>query len=447
MTFNIADFGKQWNESQKITSRLIASATQIRIGGTAKAEGTTKDNPSTLTIDLTSIYLESDLDYIISNAEDWADFASKVNDGTKSNAKASLAANISVTTMVGTADHPYTGTFNGAGHTLTFTYNGSGQFVAPFQYVNGATILDLKTAGSITTTDNQCGGIIGKNTGGSTTLNRCMSSAVVTCNAADNGRVGGLAGRCTDGSLTFNYCMFDGEVHCTGKDKLAAGFVGYCDVISTKITIKNSLVAVTADKKSGDGDNFVGGYKGDGDFNFTNAYYLKKFGSSTQGTLLDDQLLNSGQAAWVLNGGIADGAWFFGQGNVNASNVEAFPTLTTDPTKKVVRTKASGTSTDLYVNPGGAVPNAVRLKATGFSMTDGGELVTNVPSSFTTDDVQIYRTKDSFKFKVGAAGATTLVVPFTTTGLPDNVKAYDLTFDGSVVNAEEVDHLTANQPV
>ena len=374
----------------------------------------------------------------IGSSEDWILFSKLVAAG-QTDLDVTMTADVNAgSTMVGTSSYPYQGTFDGGGHTLTFTYDGTEQFAAPFQFVNAATFSDLRTRGSITTTNNQCGGIIGKNTGGNTTLNRCMSSATIKSTNENNGRAGGLVGRCTDGSMTLNYCMYDGEMICYGTQG-ASGFVGY---FSGTLNINHCLVAST--KLTGDDQNFAGGWSAP---TATNSYYLQKFGSSSQGTKLDEQLINSGQAAWDLNQGIGDGAWFFGQGKLNASNVEACPTLTTDPSKKVVRTKASGTSTDLYVNPGGAAPNAVRMRATGFSMTDGGEVVTTIPSSFTTDDVLIYRTSASFKFKVSAAGATTLIVPFNVEALPDGMTAYNLDFDGTNVTATPVSSITADKPV
>ena len=55
--------------------------------------------------------------YLISSTEDWNTFANNVNNGTSySGQTVKLNADISVTTMVGTYDNPFNGTFDGGGY-------------------------------------------------------------------------------------------------------------------------------------------------------------------------------------------------------------------------------------------------------------------------------------------------------------------------------------------
>ena len=384
---------------------------------------------------------DATVDYLpIANTADWENFSTMVKNGV-SPLNARLTADVDAgSTMVGTSANPYQGIFDGAGHTLTFTYDGTEQFAAPFQYVNAATISDLKTTGSITTTNNQCGGIIGKNTGGNTTLNRCMSSATIESKTSGNGRAGGLAGRCTDGTLTFNYCMYDGKIICEGVQG-ASGFVGYHAGDNASVTINHCLVAST--DMEGDDANFVGGWKAP---TINSSYYLTKFGSSNQGTQLTDQQRYSGQAAYTLNQGIGAGALFFGQGKLNSSIVEATPILTSDASKKVLRTYKG--ETNFYSNPGGLLPDPALSSMLGwkFEMSAEAAYQTHLPAAQTTDR-ELYGTPDAYNLVIGSAGASTFVFPFTTDGLPSGVKAYDLTFDGSVIKATKVDKITADKPV
>lgn len=376
----------------------------------------------------------------ISNDADWVTFSKLVANGSTS-LNVTMTADVNAgSTMVGSEGHKYSGTFNGAGHTLTFIYDGDASMIAPFKEVDGATIKDLKTTGSITSSSNLLAGIVGQ-VNGATTLTRCASDMSITTTVNDNGRIGGLVARNgqSGASLTFNNCMYDGEINSSTNQ--AAGFVGYSP---NPTTISNCLVASTS--ITGGESNFTPNSITIPDGKY--AYYLTKFGTSNQGTQLNKQLLTSGQAAWELNQGIGDGAWFFGQGNLNTSMVDACPALTTDNAKKVVRTQAQYTSTKLYVNPGGAIPNAVRLKALGWYIGDTeSDVLTSIPADFEGGDDAIKRTKNYFKLKVGSAGATTLMVPFTTTSLPENVKAYNLTFDETEVTATKVDVITANMPV
>ena len=447
---NIADLHKQY-EATIITAEQIATITEVRIGGVTFTEGGTEADPKEwLTIDPTSIYLESDytIPVSIANETDWTALSKFVNAGlTTLNAQLTSDITISDGKMIGSDSKPYGGTFNGQGHTIDFTYSGSESLIGPFRYVNAATITDLKTTGSITSSNNLLGGIIGKNTGAST-LTRCWSSMSITSTDSSNGRVGGLVGRCADNSspatntIVFNYCVYDGNIS-TDKSGYACGFIGWDNISAA--TLNNCLVA--SSDITGGGNNFTNQAPTIPEGKY--AYYITKFGSSSQGTQLNKQLLTSGQAAWELNQDIGDGAWFFGQGKLNTSTVDAYPYLTNDNTKKVVRTKAPYTSTQLYVNPGGAVPNAVRLKALGWYIgEDESDVLTSIPSDFTGGDDALKRTPNYFKLKVGSAGATTLMVPFTTTSLPENVKAYNLNYtSGDKVTATEVSNITADKPV
>lgn len=114
--------------------------------------------------------------YIISSRADWSIFANKVNTGTSySGQYLKLTADIEVSTMVGTAEHPFKGNFSGREgetyniHTMTFNYGTTSaptdnEIVAPFRYTDGATIEYLKVSGAIHTNAGKEAGLIGVNT-------------------------------------------------------------------------------------------------------------------------------------------------------------------------------------------------------------------------------------------------------------------------------------------
>ena len=96
----------------------------------------------------------------ISDAEDWAAFAARVNNG-ETALDAELTADVTLaqdSPRVGDSEeHPYAGSFNGNSHKLTLNWDSSGvERLAPFGYVSGAKISDLHTAGTIVT-DRQIG--------------------------------------------------------------------------------------------------------------------------------------------------------------------------------------------------------------------------------------------------------------------------------------------------
>ena len=87
-----------------------------------------------------------------STAMTWAEFADIVNNGTSyEGVTVYLDEDITATIMVGTNEtNCFKGTFEGNNHTLTFNYTTNGWYMAPFRYLNGATIQNLKVDGTIT---------------------------------------------------------------------------------------------------------------------------------------------------------------------------------------------------------------------------------------------------------------------------------------------------------
>ena len=377
----------------------------------------------------------------ISNDADWIKFSKIVETGT-TDVDVTMTADVNAgSRMVGTDSYPYSGTFDGQGHTVNFTYSGDGSVIAPFKVVNGATIKDLITTGSITSSNNLLAGIVGQ-VNGSTSLIRCASNMSIKTTVGSNGRIGGLVARNanTGSSLWLSNCMYDGAINSSTNQ--AAGFVGWSP---NTTTISNCLVASASKNITGGESNFApnaitipsGKY----------ALYLNKFGSSDQGTQINEAQRYSGYVAYTLSSDITEGTLFFGQGNLNSSLVDNAPALTSNTSKKVVGKTPEYTGTMVYMNPGGAVPNAVRLKALGWYFDENeSHVATTVPVDINNETV-LRRTLKYFKLAVGAAGATTLAVPFSTTSLPDGVKAYDLTIEDAAVKATRVYKLTANKPV
>ena len=96
--------------------------------------------------------------YIISSAEEWNELAATPEHFDMS---FKLGEDITVSTMVGMADQPFTGTFDGDGHTLTFNLETAEAYAAPFRYVTGnATFKNLVVDGTITTSAQYAAGVV-----------------------------------------------------------------------------------------------------------------------------------------------------------------------------------------------------------------------------------------------------------------------------------------------
>lgn len=140
---------------------------------------------------------------------------------------------------IGTADAPFTGTFNGNGFKITgLNINSPTANTGLFGYTNGAVVKGVTISGNVQGTDH-VGGLIGF--AYSTTI--CNCTANIT--ASGTNKVGCLIG-CVDKSIVYN-CQSDG----TASSKRCAG--GICGDNYSDSTIENctNFAAVTGDTLAG----------------------------------------------------------------------------------------------------------------------------------------------------------------------------------------------------
>ncbi len=110
-------------------------------------------------------------------------------------------------TPIGTADKPFSGTFDGRGYTIS-RLNYSGEYAGLFGHVNNGTISNIKLADSSFENGTVSGGICAVNNGG--TIENCAVDNV----AVSGGTAGGICGQ---NSGTITDCFFSGEVSSDGK--------------------------------------------------------------------------------------------------------------------------------------------------------------------------------------------------------------------------------------
>ena len=193
-------------------------------GATVKTLGSTDlSNDGTLTLNFTDAtgieagkpyILKWDLptpDLVIHSAAEWEAFAQNVNNGTESyeGKLVQLATDISISTMAGTADHPFCGTFEGAGYTLNLSISGA-DYAAPFRYINGATICNVKVTGSVNG-GQYSAGIVGAALGGKNSIRNCWMAALVSGQTY----VGGILGHGTTSATTISNCFLDGSLNAS----------------------------------------------------------------------------------------------------------------------------------------------------------------------------------------------------------------------------------------
>ena len=224
--------------------------------------------------------------YTINNADDWDEFVMYIRNGHLFSGKTvQLANNISVTTTAGGGEsNSFQGTFDGDGHTLTLNVSNQSRFAAPFKYVSGATIKNLKTAGSISGTGNADGKLLAGIVGhcmGNTTITNCISSMALTTDYGDDAAMAGLVAATREGSLTISGCVFNGSMTGASNTR-CAGIVGY-EYLPTTTVITNTLFAPSTLTVSTTDDGYTKTFTRDADATINHCYYTQTLGAA-QGT-------------------------------------------------------------------------------------------------------------------------------------------------------------------
>ncbi len=186
--------------------------------------------------------------YLIPSELAWNHFANKVNNGNVYDGKHfRQMADISVTTMAGTSTYPFKGIYDGDGHTLTVAYNTTDECTAPFRYIEGATIKNLHTAGTITTSNKFAGSIAGRAKCNNTIIN-CRAGVAITSTRNGDGTHGGIIGlmqgdNTNNTVTTIEGCVFEGKL-LGDTTNSCGGFVGWCPTEQkVNLEITNDLFA------------------------------------------------------------------------------------------------------------------------------------------------------------------------------------------------------------
>lgn len=264
--------------------------------------------------------------YLISSVADWNTFAADVNAGYSYSGKfVKLTSNIGtaeipVTTMVGdlvdAVYYSFKGTFDGDDHTLTFHYNytePSSQHlnrVAPFRYINGATIKKLRVAGDINMDKPNAGGLFCVND-----IYNDSKSYIIDCTVSVNitgykDYCGGFAAVASN--TTFTGCVYNGRLNI---GRYSGGFSAQGN---KKTIIDNCLCAPTAGSeiysRSG---NFVN----EKNAVITNSYYTllpnPDYSILTQGT----RAYTSAPAIFTHKRQLIDNNYYYVEGNATIINL------------------------------------------------------------------------------------------------------------------------------
>lgn len=238
-------------------------------------------------------------DISIGSKADWQAFCNRVNNG-ETGLNAIMTADVDLGTdivMLGT-DKSYSGTFDGQGYTLSFNWTNTGERTAPFKYVNGATIKNLRTQGKIASNNFALSGLI-YCVAGTTTVSGCVSDVDLMCNNpyVTNQLGGMLSYRYYGSVVTFTDCVVKGNITAmTDKGKKGmGGFINNDWALNTTMTLNNCLYLGTNNA----GDESYTFAPADATIN--NCYYLNTCGEA-QGTQVTEAQLKSGEITKRLQG-------------------------------------------------------------------------------------------------------------------------------------------------
>lgn len=270
-----------------------------------------------MTLSVSSWALEQDIEgyYLLGSVDDWKEFAELVKINGAINAK--MTADIDLgeeVVMVGNAGSPYGGIFDAQGHTLTINFNTSGLIpehdylgCAPFYDIQGATIRNLHTAGTIKIDQVGASGLIGW-AYGVNTVECCWSSVDIIGTSSSADTFSGFVFRQDGSSFTFNDCVYTGKIE-SFKKVAHAGFTGH--QVNGTTTINNSLVALAEGSDDDEYNSFytfVRNWWYDTPVVTNNSYYLRPWGV-LQGTATTAEEMTNGTTVTNLQNGREEEVW------------------------------------------------------------------------------------------------------------------------------------------
>ena len=271
---------------------------------------------STLTQDATGAYL-------ISSTADWDELSANLEAYNGSTFK--LTKDISATTMVGTENLPFSGTFDGQGHTLDVYLESNREYAAPFHWTVDATFKNLKVAGTINVSNHFAGGLIGW--AEDVTLQGCESNVTINSSYYGDGTHGGFIAIVRGGKASFYDCVFSGTIK--GENTEHCG--GFCGWRDGEVEIFNCLNIGRLELAS----YWDTAIFSRNDVTPTNSYYLSSLAQAaySQGTSVSADQLADGTITRALQRGSRD--WTTGLVWGQQLGTDAVPMLTSDPAKGV----------------------------------------------------------------------------------------------------------------
>ncbi len=229
--------------------------------------------------------------YLIGNATEWKYISDYCSAGyTLSGEYLKLTGDFTANFIVGGG---FSGRLDGNGHTITLELGNSWEYLdyvsGLFGQIRGATILNLRIAGSIYSNSSYNGSLAGSTTG-TNLIENCVSTVSIHSNITGEGINGGFIGimNSQDSRVTFYGCAFLGQLigeHTTSW----GGFIGWRDYHynDCRATFEDCLFAptqVNVDTSTGNCRTFCRAGNQAKGVSFTNCYYTTVLQEADGGT-------------------------------------------------------------------------------------------------------------------------------------------------------------------
>ncbi len=228
--------------------------------------------------------------YIIASTEDWDNVSIRNAGGDSFSGKfLKLTANIAVSTMIGNSSNHFQGTFDGDGNTLTLAYGTEDtplgeEYVAPFRYISGATLRNLKVTGTVYSSQKFMSSLVGRASGQNSIIG-CGSTADLVSSVNGDGTHGGLVANVANGSTSIENSYFKGKLLGTSTNNVG-GLVGWTESKnSATVSLTNCLFNPVEVTMNANGGATLARARNSASLTISSSYYIQAFGTE-QGHLV-----------------------------------------------------------------------------------------------------------------------------------------------------------------
>ena len=279
-------------------------------------------------VNLAKLTKDASGSWLITCTDDWNELSANLEAYNGGSFK--LTQDISISTMVGSQDQPFSGTFDGQGHTLTVNIESGEWGTAPFNYVNsGTTIKNLKTKGTVTSSNVHASGLVG-GTWNFDQFALTITNCEVAVRVNGNGYAGGFIGHAINMNPVFTDCIFSGSIYGCHDHGC---FVGWKEWESRPVYV--NCLSIPASFEGDSSWDFSHPGMGEVEHSaLTNCYYHYDGNfRETQGISVTTSQLADGSVANKLQNGSRD--WTNGLVWGQLIGTDAVPVLTSDASKAV----------------------------------------------------------------------------------------------------------------